>query len=90
MPGELPPISCEESERLAKAAAPKEPAASAGPVCEGTDCGKGTEHLPVVKPAGRGCLRCVLGKAQPSDWEAITSLGVAALYFVRRRSRRAA
>jgi hypothetical protein len=91
MPGELPPISCEESERKAKAAAPKEPAASAGPVCEGADCGKGAQPLPVVKPAGRGCLRCVLGKAQPStDWEAITSLGVAALYFVRRKSRRAA
>jgi hypothetical protein len=92
MPGELPPISCEESERKAKAAAPKESVASAGPGgCEGADCGKATQPLPVVRPGGRGCLRCVLGKAQPSmDWEAITSLGAAALYLVRRRSRRAA
>jgi chemotaxis protein histidine kinase CheA len=89
MPGELPPISCEESERRAKAAAPKETAAAAAtaPVCEGADCG-GTTQLPTVKPGGRGCLRCVLGPANPSmDWEAMASLAVAVGYFVRRRTR---
>ena len=88
MPGELPPISCEESERRAKAAAPKETAAAAGAVCEGADCGGGTTKLPTVKPAGRGCLRCVVGSADPStDWEAMASLAVAVGYFVRRRTR---
>ena len=97
MPGELPPISCEESERRAKAAGPKcegggckETAAAAGPVCEGADCGGGTTNLPTIKPAGRGCLRCVLGPANPSmDWEAMASLAVAVGYLVRRKTRRA-
>jgi chemotaxis protein histidine kinase CheA len=95
MPGELPPISCEESERRAKAAGPKcgadgckETAAAAAPVCEGADCGGSTATLPSVKPAGRGCLRCVVGTANPSmDWEAMASLAVAVGYFVRRRTR---
>jgi hypothetical protein len=96
MPGELPPLSCEESERRAKAAGPKcgadgckETAAAANaPACEGADCGGGTPNLPVVKPAGRGCLRCALGTANPSmDWEAVSSLALAIGYLVRRRSR---
>ena len=95
MPGELPPISCEESERRAKAAGPKcgadgckDTAAATAPVCEGADCGGGTTQLPTIKPAGRGCLRCVLGPTNPSmDWEAMASLAVAVGYFVRRRTR---
>lgn len=97
MPGELPPISCEESERRAKAAGPKcgadgckDTVAATAPVCEGGDCGGGATNLPIVKPASRGCLRCVVGAANPSmDWEAIASLAVAVGYFARRKTRRA-
>jgi len=97
MPGELPPISCEESDRRAKAAAPKcegggckETTGATAPLCEGADCGGGATKLPTVKPGGRGCLRCVVGAANPSmDWEAMVSLAVAVGYFVRRRTRSA-
>jgi hypothetical protein len=95
MPGELPPVSCEESERRAKAAGPKcgadgckDTAAATSPVCEGADCAGGTTKLPTVKPAGRGCLRCVIGSADPTtDWEAMASLAIAVGYFVRRKTR---
>ncbi|HMJ55413.1 MAG TPA: hypothetical protein VK540_25230 [Polyangiaceae bacterium] len=88
MPGELPPVSCEESERRAKAAAPKETAAAPALICDGGDCGAGKADLPIARPPGRGCLRCVIGTADASmDWEAMTSLAIAVGYFVRRRAR---
>jgi hypothetical protein len=100
MPGELPPISCEESARRAKAAAPKcegdgcnqnVAVAATGPICEGKDCGGAAPNLPTIKPSGRGCLRCVLGTPKGGmDWEPIAGLGVAVAYFARRRVRRAA
>ena len=99
MPGELPPLSCEESARRAKAAAPKcegdackekLAAATTTPICEGKDCGGGAANLPTVKPSGRGCLRCVLGTPEgTTDWEAIAGLGVLVAYFARRKVRRA-
>jgi chemotaxis protein histidine kinase CheA len=90
MPGELPPTSCEESERRAKAAGPncgaggcKDTAAATAPVCEGGDCGGGATNLPIVKPAGRGCLRCVVGAANPSmDW-ALTGVEASASSVVK-------
>ena len=88
MPGELPPVSCEESERRAKAAAPKETAAAPALICDGGDCGAGKADLPIARPPGRGCLRCVIGTSDASmDWEAMTSLAIAVGYFVRRRAR---
>jgi len=95
MPGELPPQSCTDSERLAKAQQPKcagDAGCANAPVCEGAECGGAdpASKLTTAKARGRGCAGCHIGAADaPLGWGAFAGLGLILGHLAHRRSARA-